>query len=229
MDEDAAARFPVRQVGIGDVGLSGGDQPAVAVDAAVVGEIQHVLGLARRVGTVVAVVRPYGDHDGLPDRDARLLQVQHHREVAAGMPADGAAVDEDLAPAHDGLEMQEEPLAGELRTEGHVLAIPGGALVVAATAALGGDQGDGVREVHDLPGRIVESGPRRAIGISLQEAPAGVEIVDFTAAAGQLVEPRGAALLGGKDDRGQASGQDRQDTLYVHGFRLLVELVSANI
>ena len=209
MDEDAAAGHMVHQVGIGDIGLPGGNQPAVAVDAAVVGEIQHILGLARRVGAVVAVVGAHGDHDGPADRDAGLLKVQHHRQVAAGVLEDRPAVDEDLAAAHDGLEVQEEPLAGELRSEGHVLAVPGGTLVVAAAAALGGDQRDRVREVHHLPGCIVKAALGGTFGISLQETPSGIEIEYFPAAAGDFVEAGRAALLRRQARGKQQACQDR--------------------
>ena len=228
MHEHAATRLLVHQVGIRDIGIACGDQPAVAVDASVVGEIQHVLGLARRIGAVIAVVGAHGDHHALADRNTRFLQVQHHGQVAARMLPDGAAVDEDLAAAHDGFEMQEQPPAVELRTEGHVLAVPGGALVVAAAAALRADQGDGVREVHQLPTAVVESGRLRAGGIPLQETPPGIEVEDFPPAVGKGEESRRTALLGEKDGGEQAARQDRGHLAEIHKEGLWL-LVNTNI
>lgn len=47
-------------VGVGNENPVVSHHPAVAIDAAEVGKIEHVLRFARRIGGVVAVVGPYG-------------------------------------------------------------------------------------------------------------------------------------------------------------------------
>ena len=85
--------------------------------------------------------------------------------------------------AHDGLEVNEHLFAGHILGYGEVLTVPAYALIVAATAGLGGFQSVDMRSTDHLPKGIVEGRSLGTLGIAQQEPPAFVEVIDDASAA----------------------------------------------
>ena len=152
---DAALR-----AGDGEGDGAGLNQPDVAVDAAEVGEVELFLHLTGGVVLVVGVVALHAQ------------DVAGGLELAGDLDVDGVvatealahllAIEEDLALAHDGLEVEE--LARTLLGPVEALFVGGGALVVGAAAGLEADDVEGVGEVH-----------AGLIAIAADEVPAGIE------------------------------------------------------
>ena len=154
VDEDAAACYLVLFDSIGDGNLRLGNEPDIAIDAAVVGEVEGHLLLARGVGLVVAVVVADGDdkiiaHIGDRERDG-------DGQIATLVVLDLLAIEVDGLFAHDGLEMEGNITTSTLLGQHEVLAIPRNALIVTATTGLGRHQLDGMRGRHHLPRLVVK-------------------------------------------------------------------------
>ena len=103
-----------------------------------VGEVELCLLLAGGIAVVIAVVRHEGDEAFLAGLDAHLAEVDDDGEVAALVLTGLSSVDKYFLLPHDGLEVQGNLLALHVGGHGEVLAIPAGALVVAASTGLRG-------------------------------------------------------------------------------------------
>ena len=162
-----------------------GDQPTVPVNTAEIGIIQHILRLSGRVGRIVAVIGPDGNHIvGVPVQ--RIRHIDDNRQVAAEMLRQQFAVHEHLAFPHYGLEMQEKFLPFQCGIGRKVLAIPDFALVIDATARLGRQILDAVRQRDDRPVFIIKLFRFRTIGSAFIKAPSRVHRKHFTPA---IVQP----------------------------------------
>ena len=137
--------------GIGNGHLVLGNEPHVAVDASVVGEVERHLLLARGVGLVVAVIGLDGDDQVIARSIAKGGKVEGDGQIAALVLHGLLAVDIDGLLAHDGLEVQGDVTPLALLWQAEVLAIPGDALIVAAAAGLGRHQLDGMRGADHFP------------------------------------------------------------------------------
>ena len=104
VDEDAAACHLVLLDSIGDGYLRLGDEPDVAIDAAVIGEVERHLLLARGVGLVVAVVGADGDDNIIAHTGGR--EGDGDGQIAALVVLDFLAVEVDGLFAHDGFEVE---------------------------------------------------------------------------------------------------------------------------
>ena len=118
-----------------------------------VGEVERQLGLAGRVGLVVAVVSFDGDDQivahrcGYGDGDG---------QVATFVVLYLLTIEVDGLLAHDGLEVDGDLTPLALLGQPEVLAIPGNALIVATTAGLGRHQLNGMRCRDHFPRLVVE-------------------------------------------------------------------------
>ena len=94
-----------------------------------------------------------------------------------------SAVDIHLLLAHNGLKVQRDVFAIHVGRHGEMLAIPGNALIVAASACLGRLESYAVRGAHHLPTAVVKVGSSGTLSVAKMKAPALVEVVDNTSAA----------------------------------------------
>ena len=121
-DEYASAGRLVGQDGVRDVDGGLGDESGVAIEAAVVAEVQVGQGLSGRYERVVAVVEAHDDfvvRIGFePVRD-----VGDKGRVAAGVLCDVAAVDPEVGQLHGALKLQPQPFAGQFRGQTEVPAV----------------------------------------------------------------------------------------------------------
>ena len=153
VNKDAATGYFVLFKGIGDSHLVLRNEPDIAVDAAMVGEVEGHLLLARGVGLVVAVVGFDGDDQIVAHT---IGETDGDGQVAALMLLDLLAVDVEGLTAHDGLKVEGDITTGALLGQTEVLAVPGDALIVAATAGLGRHQLHGVGCRDHLPRLVIE-------------------------------------------------------------------------
>ena len=154
--EDAAASHLAGLKGVGDGHLLLGDEPHVAIDAAVVGKVERHLCLAGRKGLVVAVVGLHGDDQFVAGFVAEVCETEGDGQVAALMVLHLAPVDVERLLAHDGLEVEGDVSALTLLRYAEVLAIPRYSLIVSAAAGFGRHELDGVWRADDLPRLVVE-------------------------------------------------------------------------
>ena len=193
--------------GRGNGHRAGLHQPHVAIDAAEVGEVEVLLGLAGRVVTVVGIVALHAQHVALRLQFARHLHMDGVE--AAEALAHLLAVEEDLALAHDGLEVEELPRA--LGREVEALFIGGGALPIAAAGGLKPHHVERVRQVHP-----------HLIAIAAHEVPPHVHARDgagrpFGREVARLRELRGIGQRPKRHRRTQCKRQHTQSfVLHTH-------------
>ena len=83
-----------------------GDQPAVAVNTSEIGIVQYILGFSGRIGRIVTVIGPYGNHIfAIPVEYIRYIH--HNRQITTEMFRQLLAVDKDFALSHDCFKMQD--------------------------------------------------------------------------------------------------------------------------
>ena len=174
MHKDAAASHLVLLNSISDGYLVFGDEPDVAVDATVVGEVECHLFLAWGVSLVVAVVGLDGDNYIVAYIIGR--QGDGDGQVATLVFLHFLAVDVDGLLAHDGLEMQGDVATGTFLGQYEMLTIPSYALIVATTAGLGGHQLDAMGRAHHFPCLVVEVFCLSTSDIAQMKAPASIEV-----------------------------------------------------
>ena len=187
-DEQAAARHFVFIIRIRDEHIIVCHQPAVAVDTAEIGEVQHVLRLPDGIKRIIAIVCLDGNHIFLSPLQ-RIRHIHDDGQVATVKLFHQLAVYIHLAFAHDGFEVQEQLFALQLRFRRKTFAVPGDALVVGTSARLVRQVFQAVRHGDDLPGPIVETD---RIGfplyISFHESPGKVHRIGLTSRIGQFVK-----------------------------------------
>ena len=163
MHKDAAASDLVLLKSIRDGHLVLGDEPHVAIDAAMIGEIELRLLLAWWVGFVIAVVgtdsddtvvayRTGGREGGTGGREGGTggregetggreggtggWEGDGDGEIASLMLFDLLAIDVDGLLTHNGLKIEGNVTAFALLGQAEVLAVPDNALIVATTTGL---------------------------------------------------------------------------------------------
>ena len=181
--EDATTSHLVFLDGIGNGHLILGDEPHVAIHAAVIGEVERHLLLARRVVLVVAVVGFDGDDDfrgnGQTVANKRSVisrERDGYGQIAAFVVFHLLAIDVDGLFAHDGLEVQGDLATSTLLGQAEVFTIPHHALIVAAATGLGRHELYGMRCRDHLPRLVVEILGFCSCHIAAMEAPASVEV-----------------------------------------------------
>ena len=183
MKENAAA---CHLVGLERVGYGQGRlayEPHVAVHTAMIAEVESRLLLSRRISLVVAVVGLHRHYALVARLYALFGQVDGYGQISAQMLFHFSAVDIHLLLAHNGLKVQRDVLALHVGRHGEMLAIPGNALIVAASACLGRLESYAVRGAHHLPTAVVKVGSSGTLGVAKMKAPALVEVVDNASAA----------------------------------------------
>ena len=173
MDEDASACDLIFLDGIGDGNLAFGDEPHVAIDAPMIGEIERHLFLAWRVGLVIAVVGLYGDDKIVANSRG---QRNGDRQIAAFVVLDLLAIYVDGLLAHNGLKMEGDVTTCTLLRQAEVFTIPGNALIVTTTTGLSGHQLHGMGRRDYLPRFIVKVLGLSTSDIAQMEAPACIEV-----------------------------------------------------
>jgi hypothetical protein len=153
-----------------------------------IGEVELVLLLARRIVLVVAVVGLHGDEALVASLHTLCGEVDGNGQIAAEVLFDESAVDIDPLLAHDGLEVDEYQFISHILRHCEVLAIPADTLIVAAATGLGGFQTVDVWGTDNLPSAVVEACGFSTFGIAKEEAPAFVEVIHDTSAALQWEE-----------------------------------------
>ena len=174
MHKNAATSHLILFYGIRDGYLVLGNEPHVAIDAAVIGKVELCLFLAWRVGLVVAIVGADGDDQIIANIKSR--ERDGDRQVAAFVFLDLLAIDVDGLLAHDGLEMQGDVATGTFLGQYEMLTIPSYALIVATTAGLGGHQLDAMGRAHHFPCLVVEVFCLSTSDIAQMKAPASIEV-----------------------------------------------------
>ena len=153
--EDATASHLILFNSIGDGNFRLGNEPYIAVDTPMIGEVERHLLLAGRVGLVVTVVGLDGDDDIVACSTSEGGEVERDGQVSTFMLHHLTSVDIDGLLAHDSLEVQDDITAGCLLGQREVLAVPGNALIVAASAGLGRHQLYAMRCRNHFPGLVV--------------------------------------------------------------------------
>ena len=155
------------------------DQPAIPVDAAEIGIVQHVLRLSGRIGRIVAVIRPDGNHIiAIPIQHIR--HIGYDRQVTAKMLRQQFAVHEHLTFAHNGLEMQKKFLPFQSGIGRKMLAIPDLPLVIDTTTRLGRQIFDTVRQGDNRPVFIIKFFCFRTFHRTFMEAPGRIHRENLT-------------------------------------------------
>lgn len=106
VDEHSPTRLATGLQRVGDVNRIARQKPYVAVDAAMIAEVETGLGLTRRKRLVVAVVGLNGHDATVAFPNILLVEVDDDWQIAAKMPDGEPAVDVDVLLAHDGLEVK---------------------------------------------------------------------------------------------------------------------------
>ena len=150
------------------------NEPHLAIDATMIGEVERHLLLARRIGLVVAVVGFDGDDKIVANSRGR--KGDGDRQIATLVFFHLLAIDIDGLLAHDGLEMQGNVTASTFRRQREMLAIPGNALIVATTTGFCWHQLDSMGCGDHLPGLVIEVFGLSTSNITQMEAPASVEV-----------------------------------------------------
>ena len=172
-DKQATSRHLVFIIGISDEHLVMGDQPAIPVDAAKIGIVQHILRLSGRIGWIVAVISPDGNHIvTVPVQ--RIRHIDHDRQITAKMLRQQFAVHKHLAFTHYGLKMQEKFFALQSSIGCEMLPIPDFPLVIDATARFGRQIFDTVRQRNDRPVFIIKIFCLRTFGRSFIKTPSRI-------------------------------------------------------
>ena len=177
VDKDTATCHLVFFKGIGDSHLILSNEPHVAVDATVVGEVELCLFFARGVGFVVAVVGADGD-DEIVVHSSR--QGDGDGQVATLMFFHFLAIDIDGLLTHDGFEVQGDVTASTLLGQTEMLTIPGDTLIVTAATGLCRHQLDGMGCGDDFPCLVVEVLGLGTCHIAQMKAPARIEVPHLT-------------------------------------------------
>ena len=186
------------------------DQPTVPVDAAEIGIVQHVLRLSGRIGRIVAVIRPDGNHIiAIPIQYIR--HIGYDRQVTAEMLRQQFAVHEHLTFAHNGLEMQKKFLPFQSGIGRKMLAIPDLPLVIDTTTRLGRQIFDTVRQGDNRPVFIIKFFCFRTFHRTFMEAPGRIHRIDFPPAIIEAEKAGCRKLRLPGCPQGQAK-PDKQDT-----------------
>ena len=185
--EQAAARRLVLIIRVSDEHTVMYHQPAVAVDAPAIGEVQVGLQLARRIGGIVPIVRPDGD-----DVFFAPLQPGRHvgndRQIAAKVFLHQPAVDPHSRMPHDGLEVQEKLASLPSGIGSETLAVPRLTLVVDTATGLGRQQLQAIGQGDGCPGTVVKVRPLGSVRRALEETPAGIHTIYLAPGLGKRVE-----------------------------------------
>ena len=110
-----------------------GYQPAITIDTAEIGKVEHILRLSGRIARIIAVIRPHGYHIILSPIQC-IRYIDYYRQITAKMFGQQLPVDEYLTLSHDGFEVQEQFLPFQSIRGGEVLAIPDFSLIIDAAA-----------------------------------------------------------------------------------------------
>ena len=116
--------------------------------------------------------------------------IDHDRQIASVVPGEAVSIDPHLRFAHDGLEMEEQPLAPPLLAGREVFAVPHLALIIDAAAGFGRQVFDPVGERDERPGPIVEIALSGSLGRPAVETPCRIHVIDSAPRAGEFVKPR---------------------------------------
>ena len=179
-EENSAAGNGSGLVRVRDIDRTGGNQVNVTVNASEVGEIQAFLGLARRIGPVVGIVRLHDDHVLLA-RLQPLVQIHDDGKITPEMLRGLLPVHPNLALPHDAFKIQGIPPAFQLLRGRERLPVPHRPLVIGAAAGLLRKKLNAVGKIHGFPGRIIKVRTVHSFrGIfALEQLPAHVHAVDI--------------------------------------------------
>ena len=187
-DKQSARSLLVFVVGVGDEYGVVHDEPAIAVDAAEVGKVEHRLFFAGRIGGVVAIVGPHGNHVVLTIFQIRC-NIDDDRQVSAVVTLQQHAVEPHFRFAHDSLEVEKLPSPSPGLVGSKVLAIPHLALIVDAAAGLGRQIFHSIGERDQSPGAVVEVVAFGTFDRPFVKSPGRVHVVDLASRFGQRKEP----------------------------------------
>jgi len=165
-----------------------GYHPHITVDAAMIGEIQGVLGFTGRKGFVIAIV----DENGKQTRISCLYtigcQIQSKREITTNMLLNTLSIQVKNLFSHSCLKMDQYPFTFGFCREYEMFAIPGGALIIAASASFGRHQLYRMRSGNNRPRTVVKVDGFRAMNVSFEKSPSRIEIIHLSPATGKLDE-----------------------------------------
>ena len=175
------------EIGVCDIHITMGNEPAVAVYASEVTEVKHFLSLAWGIGGVIAVVCPYGYEILLVPLNG-FCDIQHNGQIASIVLGQQLAIHIDLAFSHDSLEMQKQLLPFQLFVGSKMLAVPRFTLIVDTTTGFCGQIFQSVRQGYHLPTTVIESDRLGSLGASFIEPPGRVHRMYRSARLRQFIE-----------------------------------------
>ena len=184
--QTATSRF-VFEIGVGDIHITMGNEPAVAVYTSEVTEIKHFLSLAWGIGRVIAVVCPYGYEILLVPLNG-FCDIQHNGQIASIVLGQQLAIHIDLAFSHDSLKMQKQFLPFQLFVGSKMLAVPRFTLIVDTTTGFCGQIFQSVRQGYHLPTAVIESDRLGSLGASFIEPPGRIHRMYRSARLRQFIE-----------------------------------------
>ena len=183
-DKQAPSRYLILIIGIGDKHLIMRNQPTIPVNTAEIGKVQHILRLSGRIGRIIAVIGPDGNHVvAVPVQSIR--HIDNDRQITAEMLRQQPAVHKNLAFPHYGFEMQEKffPFQSSIRHK--MLPIPDFPLIIDATARFGRQIFNAVRQRNDRPVFIIKLFSLRTVGGPFIKTPSRIHRKHFTPAVVQ--------------------------------------------
>ncbi|KAF5047263.1 hypothetical protein DSECCO2_462210 [anaerobic digester metagenome] len=156
-----ASGFYTGIIGIGNICFIVRNQPAIAVNAPEITEIQHILRLSGRIFRIVGVIGFYCN-DIIAIMVHKLSYIYNRRKETTVVTVELLPVQPDNGFAHNGLKVQEQFLC--LKSFGHfkMLSVPDNTLIIDTPARFFRQHLNAVRKMYNLPGCI---GIIRPVGI----------------------------------------------------------------
>ena len=154
-------------------------QPAITVDPPKIGIVQYILRFSGRIGRIVAIVCPYGNHI-LTVPVQYICHIDYDRQVTSVMFRQQFTVYEDFTFPHDRFKMQEEFLSFQSYIGCKMLTIPHFPLIVNATACLCREVFNTVRQRYDCPVFIIKLFRIRPLSSPFIKSPCRIHGINVT-------------------------------------------------
>jgi len=150
-----------------------------------VGKIEGVLWLSRRVAFVVAVVGHYRHHASVAGLATRCCKIEGNGQVSSPVFFYKLPVQVKLLLPHDGLKMKCHLFFACKLRDDKTLAVPGNALVISSATGFGRYQRYRMGQRYHFPPAIVELCCLCSGHIAQLKPPSGIKVVNLAAAVGQ--------------------------------------------
>ena len=161
------------------------NHPAISVDTSTIRKVELVLWFSGRVGRIIAVVCPYGNHIIFSIFDV-FGDISNDRQESAEVLVDQRPVNPYLGFPHDGFKVQEKlfPFPGNLRCK--MFPVPYFSLIVDASTGFCRNIFYAVGQGNKIPFFVVESGLFGSFQTSFVHTPGRIHTIHRSSRVGKF-------------------------------------------